>query len=87
MGVALSCTFYNYFFGERHCAGKKEADLCRNEVKYLRRKWRNQGFSNFTYVIVAVYFTTVVLSLDQQQDLGRRGNQKYPLSTRLLIAI
>ena len=33
MGMALSCTFYNDFFDERHCAGQKEADLCRNEDK------------------------------------------------------
>ena len=31
VGVALSFTF----FGERHCAGQEEADLCRNENKYL----------------------------------------------------
>ena len=33
MGVALSCAF----FGQRHCTGKNEADICRNEIKYLRR--------------------------------------------------
>ena len=31
MGVALSSTF----FGERHYAGQKETDLCKNEDKYL----------------------------------------------------
>ena len=53
-------------FGERHCTGQK-ADLCRNDNKYSSqfwvmpvywRRWRNQGFSNFTYVIIDVYFST-----------------------------
>ena len=37
MGVALSCTLYSHFFYERHCAGQKETDLCKNEDKYLTK--------------------------------------------------
>ena len=70
VGMALSCISITFFFGERHYAGQKEADLCRNDDKYpsrfwvmpvlwrrRRRWWRKSGFSSFTYVIVAVYFT------------------------------
>ena len=32
--VALSCI--SFFFGERHCAGQKEADLCRNNDKHSK---------------------------------------------------
>ena len=35
VGVALSCIFYSSFLGERHCAGQKDADLCRNDDKHL----------------------------------------------------
>ena len=30
----LLVVFYNDFFCERHCAGQKEADLCRNDNKH-----------------------------------------------------
>ena len=41
------------FFGQRHCADQKEADLCRNEDKYLglsyacllkKKKMEKSGF-------------------------------------------
>ena len=33
----LVVLYITIFFGERHCAGQKETDLCKNEDKYLSR--------------------------------------------------